>query len=230
LLPAWTRRMIIAHLSYGAVANVRVTREALELGRTTTYPGGPDERSRSLESFAGRSASDCLASFAAASADLDSAWRKLPEDSWQRSYEDDPGLGTRGLSRLVALRLTELEVHHGDLGTGYGPWAWSSEFVEVCLPLRLAWLPNHHRARVDADNSVDGSWLFRSPTNGWLVTSSGVRCSVIASGQDQAADVVVDGSGADLLAYLLGREPSSPLEVHGDLQLFSQFKIGFPGP
>lgn len=166
----------------------------------------------------------------ATSAELDSTWRELPGQIWARSYLDDPGRGTIGLARLVAQRLTELEVHHGDLGSCYGPSTWSEEFVKICLPLRIAWLPVHHRARADADTAVDGSWLFRAPEGSWKVTASGSLCTTEPTSATAAADVTLDGSGADLLAYLLGREPPNSLTVHGDLQLFRQFKLGFPGP
>ena len=131
--------------SYVAAAYARATREALAFGRATTYPGGPDERERSLDSLAGQSLAECLDSFVWTSSELDSTWRQLAGESWARSYLDEPGRGRIGLGRLVAQRLTELEVHHGDLGSGYGPSTWSPQFVEVCLPLRIAWLPVHHR-------------------------------------------------------------------------------------
>ena len=91
-------------------------------------------------------------------------------------------------------------------------------------------MPVHHRSRPDADTSVDGSWLLRSPEGSWTVTASGPRCTVEPAGSEDRADVVLEGSGADLLAYLLGREPPTTLTVHGDLRLFRQFKLGFPGP
>jgi maleylpyruvate isomerase len=230
LLPSWTRRMIIGHLSYVASAYERATREAVAFGRATTYPDGPEERNISLDSLAGRSAAECLESFVRTSSELESTWRELPRSSWEMSYLDDPGRGRIGLARLVAQRLTELEVHHGDLGSRYGPSTWSEEFVEICLPLRIAWLPVHHRARVDADTTVEGSWLFRSPEGSWKVTASGSRSTAEQTTPEEAADVTMDGSGAALLAYLLGREPPSALSVHGDRQLFSRFKLGFPGP
>jgi uncharacterized protein (TIGR03083 family) len=192
---------------------------------------GPDERERSLDSLAGQSLAECLDSFVWTSSELDSTWRQLAGESWARSYLDEPGRGRIGLGRLVAQRLTELEVHHGDLGSGYGPSTWSPQFVEVCLPLRIAWLPVHHRARLDADTSVDGRWLFRSPEGSWTVTASGTLCSAEPrSAEDAAPDVTLEGSGADLLAFLLGRQPAAPLTIEGDLQLFRQFKLGFPGP
>ncbi len=230
LLPGWTRRTIVAHLSYSAGAYVRVTREALGVGRATTYPGGPEERNSSLDSLAGRPVAECLDTFMRTSAELDSAWRELPRSSWGRSFLDGPGHGRIGLARLAAQRLTELEVHHGDLGSVYGPATWSQEFVEVCLPLRIAWLPVHHRSRPDADTSVDGSWLFRSPTRSWLVTASGQRCTAEPASPSTRPDVTIEGSGANLLAFLLGREPSTPLRVDGEVRLFHQFKLGFPGP
>jgi hypothetical protein len=41
---------------------------------------------------------------------------------------------------------------------------------------------------------------------------------------------VLTGASADLLAFLLGRAPSRPLELAGDEDLARAFKRAFPGP
>jgi hypothetical protein len=44
------------------------------------------------------------------------------------------------IHRLLVMRLTEVEVYSIDLGMpGLGPW--SDLFVDVIVPLRVAWLP-----------------------------------------------------------------------------------------
>jgi hypothetical protein len=121
------------------------------------------------------------------------------------------------LGRLLALRATELEVHHVDLGTGHTTRSWPARFVAACLPLRVAWLGPHHRSRHDADLGIGGRWLLRATDLGhaWLVEASGrtVLCDAVAA--DDRGDAVLSAPAADLLAFLLGHEPGQPLELTG---------------
>jgi maleylpyruvate isomerase len=206
-----------------------VTTEALFTGRSATYPGGAAERQDSLRAFDGLTHREVMQAFHGASELLREQWDEVSEVGWATQF-DDEGLGSIALGRLVALRLTELEVHHGDLGTGYGPSCWSPLFVARCLPLRVAWLGTHHRRRVDADLTVNGRWLFRSDEKAWIVSANGASVASKRAAPSTAADVTIEGAGCDLLAFLLGREGTSPLRIEGDAQLFATFKDAFPGP
>lgn len=229
LLPGWSRRMIVAHLAYVASAYLRVTDEALAHGRAETYVSGSRERADSLHSLDSLSAGETARAFEETGDALQSRWEELTTQDWAVEYEESR-LGLIALSRLIALRLTELEVHHGDLGLGYGPRTWSDVFVTCCLPLRIAWLEQHHRKRTDAHLSVEGRWLLRSGSRAWLVvaTDRGATAEVVPS--NAQAEATIDGEERDLLAFLLGREPGAALRLSGDLSLCGSFKAAFPGP
>ena len=139
-------------------------------------------------------------------------------------------LGRIKLSRLLALRLTELEVHEGDLIHGARPNKWNPEFVRVCLPLRIAWLAEHHRQHRDANCRIQGRWVLKTDWQSWLVSASEADVVCTAADDNVEADVAISGDAADLLAFLLGRSPSSPVTVTGGAMLADRFKEAFPGP
>lgn len=231
LLAGWSRRTITAHLSYVAAAYQRMTTDVLAGRPTATYPGGRAERARSLRSLDGLPPEAVCDRLRGAADQLLARWRALDRGDWVRPLHGEPA-GPMALSRLIALRFTELEVHHVDLGTGYPVGSWPPGFVATCLPLRIAWLGPHHRSRDDADLGIDGRWLLRATDLGWawLVEASGgtVRCE--ATAPDERGDALLAGRARDLLAFLLGREPGHPLELGGDERLAAAFKRAFPGP
>jgi maleylpyruvate isomerase len=63
--------------------------------------------------------------------------RRLPEEAWQVPVRV-PGLAPFPAAELLTRRLAEVELHHCDLGTGYGPDEWSAAFaaIELAEPLR----------------------------------------------------------------------------------------------
>jgi maleylpyruvate isomerase len=201
-------------------------------GRTTaTYPGGAGERDASLRSFDQRSPADVVEQLRNASVDLRTTWRELDGRQWQTTLHEDR-IGPLTLARLVAMRLTELEVHHVDLGTGYAVDSWPATFVRPCLRLRVAWLDTHHRRRPDADSGIDGRWLLQATDTGerWLVEASGSTARSAVGQAGVTADVALSGRSGDLLAFLLGRVAVDQLAVTGDTQLAEAFKRAFPGP
>jgi maleylpyruvate isomerase len=59
--------------------------------------------------------------------------RQLPDDAWEfqvRIMDSEPFPAALVLIR----RLVEVELHHGDLGTGYGPADWPAAFASIELP------------------------------------------------------------------------------------------------
>jgi len=63
--------------------------------------------------------------------------RQLPDDAWRfpirlRDSEPFPA------AELLTRRLVEVELHHCDLGTGYGPGDWPPAFatMELAEPMR----------------------------------------------------------------------------------------------
>jgi maleylpyruvate isomerase len=231
LLPGWSRRTVAAHLSYVAGAYQRMTRDGLAGVSATTYPGGVAERDRSLHGFDQLPPAEVFELLRGASASLRAMWRDLADDQWAVTLHEDR-IGPLALGRLAALRLTELEVHHVDLGSGYTVDCWPSTFVEPCLRLRVAWLGAHHRRRPDADRDICGRWLLQTTDTDrrWLVEASPSTARASAAWTPVTADVMLSGLAGDLLAFLLGRVPLSRLAVAGDVNLARGFKRAFPGP
>ena len=231
LLPGWSRRTIVAHLTFVAAAYQRMTTDVLAARRTTTYPGGSAERERSLRSLDHLRPAEVCNRLRGAGASLLTQWRGLDREDWARPLSGE-AVGPMASSRLLALRLTELEVHHVDLDTGYPIGSWPAGFVAACLPLRIAWLGPHHRSRPEADLEVRGRWLLRAADleRAWVVEASGPTARCRATAPDERADAVLTGAAADLLAFLLGRAPSRALELAGDEDLARAFKRAFPGP
>jgi uncharacterized protein (TIGR03083 family) len=222
-LEGWSIGTVLAHVWYGAVISCRATVSALAAGEAAFYVGGAEERSWSL-SVGDDVAGDVLVEHLIAASDvLQRAWAAMPTHAWDRTFVE-PRFGTAALSRLIVLRLTELEVHRTDLDPRLTPEDWLEEFVAVALPLRIAWLAAHHRARHDADISVNGSWaLVTEGGSGWTVGATGHAVGIETGIQDDA--VQLHGTPHDLLALLLGR----PARV-GTPQAVARFKRAFPGP
>jgi uncharacterized protein (TIGR03083 family) len=231
LLKGWSRASILAHLAYVATASLRMTNDALAGRQTTMYPGGPAERDDSVLVGPDDSAETLVTRVDRASTALSERWLALEPDQWATSLVEDR-LGQMRLARLVAMRLTEVEVHHADLAVGYAPHDWSTDFTRRCLPLRFAWLAAHHRNRRGADRSVDGRWLFvcRPERRGWLVEAHGCAVAVRSAAPDEPADTVLTGAWTDVLAFLLGRQSVHMLGITGDAGRAAAFKRAFPGP
>src|SRR5258708_24230507 len=110
---SWTRATIAAHLTWVAERYVSMTADALAGVKTTTYPAGASERDASLRLFDHATPQQALARLQHASAALVGTWRHLEDQQWSTAMSEER-IGPMRLSRLVALRLTELEVHHAE--------------------------------------------------------------------------------------------------------------------
>lgn len=221
----WDREMLLSHLTYGARASARMTADALAGRPTSFYPGGAAEREASL--LVGSGADDGLVDeLERASAELHQAWLALAAADFDRPLPD-PKFPGATLARLVVLRLTETEVHGGDLSGG--PDSWSEEFVRIALPLRVAWLPTHHRARADAAHDIVGEWRLVSGEEQWRVTATPGGATVSRATSRSAGVPVLSAGARHLLAFLLGRTDPSAHPV-GDPVAAERFRRAFPGP
>lgn len=221
LLPGWSRLTIACHLRYGAQASRRMTCDCVAGRPTSYYPQGRTaQRPSTLVPREGESPADVVESLADESEHLHREWRPLPD--WDISVVepvDNPDLGPVELRLLALARLTEVEVHGTDLGIGLGPW--SDVLVRHVLPMRLEWLNTRRSNHRPADTSVEASWLL-------VATDMAVRQEVRVQGDSvvsrpaDTADTVIVGTGAELLALLLGRAPSGFAP--------GEFNRALPGP
>jgi uncharacterized protein (TIGR03083 family) len=226
LLQGWSRVTVLAHLRYVAEAMKRMTEAALSGRSEDMYPGGRDTfRPGTLVLRPDETVDDLVDSVDFSAHELSALWHRLAASDWDRRIVDRDH-GEVALSRFLALRLTEVEVHTVDLGVP-GVDGWSEAFVETLLPLRLAWLGNA-RHRADADLGLNGSWVLSDGDAAWLVQANGADVLVGEVARERSAECRLTGTRRDLLALLLGR----PAEIQGVglPELAQGFKHAFPGP
>ncbi|HEY5154224.1 MAG TPA: maleylpyruvate isomerase N-terminal domain-containing protein, partial [Acidimicrobiales bacterium] len=111
-----------------------------------------EQRQEEIEAGAGRAPQELRDDLRAACERLESAWRDLGDDGWER--EGIVVSGPRTMAEIVFRRLREIEVHHVDLDAGYAPSDWSAVYVEGELDRRLRGLPDR------ADHRDLVSWLL----------------------------------------------------------------------
>lgn len=130
-LPGWSRGHLLTHLA----RNADSLRNLLIWARTgvvTPQYADNNERERGIEAGAGRTAAELLADLDASAAALAAEAGTLRPADWAAE------LRGHGASHpawfTLQRRLTEVEIHHVDLGAGYGPQDWPLPFVTGLLP------------------------------------------------------------------------------------------------
>jgi maleylpyruvate isomerase len=198
LLPGWSRGHLLTHIA----RNADSLRNLLIWARTgvpTPQYSSLDERTHGIERGAGRSPAELLADLGASAAALDAEAARLPDAAWAaqvRGFQGNEHAGWYTLWR----RLTEVEIHHVDLGAGYSPADWPEAFATYCLEQVAPSFAGPHSPAVMLQSSD-------SPV--------AVR---IGPARDQPATTVT-GPVRTLLAWLTGRsagdgltaEPAGPL-------------------
>ncbi len=164
-LPDWTIGHVLTHLARNADSIVRVLDASARGEVIDRYEGGGAGRDRESAAGGARPVGERVDDVAQTLARLERAWAE--QTDWSgRSRE------TRGheipVSDLPAARWREVEVHAVDLGLGYEPADWSSEFVRLQLrdmemrwnarrPMGLTGLPPEALA---VDPTTRLAWLF----------------------------------------------------------------------
>jgi len=140
LLPGWTVGHVLTHITRNADSFVWMLRSAADARQVPQYPGGAAERSRDIDKGASRAAEAIVEDVRSSAAGLDATWDEVPEVVWSRH-----GLRLDGspfpCRVLPVSRWREVEVHHVDLGLGFGVSDWPEAFVDADLPHALDRLP-----------------------------------------------------------------------------------------
>ena len=195
-LPGWTRGHVLTHLARNADGFRNLLIWARTGAETPMYPS-EESRDRDIEAGARRSAAELTADVRASAAALATAAGELPAAAW------DAPVARRGVTfparAILPRRLSELEIHHVDLGAGYGPGDWPADFVRAAL------------ARVADDFAgLPGMPAILARPDG---QDAAFPLGPAAGGA--AGTVTVTGPPADLLAWLIGRDSGAGLEVAG---------------
>ncbi|MEU8078984.1 maleylpyruvate isomerase N-terminal domain-containing protein [Catellatospora citrea] len=156
-LPGWTVGHVLTHLARNADSVVRRLDGAARGELVDQYPGGATGRAAEIEAGQGRPAAEIIADLTAADAAVDAAFARATPDVWQRTVRAGGG-DLIPATQLLFARWREVEVHHVDLGLGYGWEQWPDGLVARWLPGLLGEL------RERADERALMAWaLGRAP-------------------------------------------------------------------
>lgn len=140
LLPGWTVGHVLTHLARNADSIIGRMKGAVHDVIVDQYPGGREGRAAAISAGADRSAAELVADVAETAAALEAAWESLPEGAWSRYGRAVSGV-LLPMDAMPFRRWREVEVHHVDLGLGFGYQDWSDAYVAEELPRALETLP-----------------------------------------------------------------------------------------
>lgn len=132
LLPGWSRAHVLAHLARGADA-MRNLLTGARAGQDRPAYASAEARSAGIDSSAAAEASELVKDLADSAMALRTVALRLPDEAWQYQVRvlDSARFPA---SELLTRRLAEVELHHCDLGIGYGHDQWSAVFATMELP------------------------------------------------------------------------------------------------
>ena len=195
LLPGWSRGHVLTHIARNAdgLRNLLIWAET---GEETPQYASQEDRDGQIEAGAGRSASELAADVSDSADAFLAKASELTDEAWKAEVQ-----GFRGPAHpawfTLQRRLSEVEIHHVDLAAGYGPTDWPDWFVTDML------------------YRVTGQLCGNADAPKAMVTDADTGRQFFLR-QDATADVEVTGSGALLLAWLLGRDDGTSLTSDPD--------------
>jgi maleylpyruvate isomerase len=198
LLPGWTRGHVLTHIARNAdgLGNLLVwARTGVE---TPQYPSR-QAREDGIEAGAHRPAAELAADVRQSAAEFAGQVARVPATAW-----DVPVHGLNGPDHpawfTLFRRLAEVEIHHADLGAGYGPSDWPSAFV------------------ADELERVTGQFAGRDDVPACVLELAGTGQRFrLGPGPAAAPEgaATVAGPGWRVLAWLTGRDDGAALTVSG---------------
>ena len=135
LLPGWTRGHVITHLSRNADALCNLLRWGLT-GEVCPMYASQEHRDSDVEDGAGRSAAELVRDAIFSADRFEPAARMLPADRHDVMVTRTPGSEPFAVGTVGAMRRTEVEVHHADLGLDYTAADWPTDLHEDLLERR----------------------------------------------------------------------------------------------
>jgi maleylpyruvate isomerase len=198
LLPGWSRGHVLTHLA----RNADSLRNLLTWARTgieTPQYASAEARDRGIDEGADRPVADMIDDIETSAAALAAEAAILTDQNWTAQVK---GMGGKPHQAWYTVwrRLTEVEIHHVDLGAGYRPQDWPEAFASECLALATGSFTGPDSPAVRLVSSDDGLSFRIGPPSG-----------------EPTAEIT--GPARELLAWLIGRgsgagltsEPAGPL-------------------
>jgi maleylpyruvate isomerase len=136
LLPGWTRAHVLAHLARSADAMRNLMIGARD-GQDRPAYASAEARATGIELTAKQKPAELAADVAGAAMAFRTIARGLPDGAWACQLQI-LGSAPFPAGQLLIRRLVEVELHHCDLGRGYGPADWPAAFAAMDLaePMR----------------------------------------------------------------------------------------------
>lgn len=187
LLPGWRRGHLLTHVARNA-DGLRSLLLAARSGAELRFYANTEARAADIEAGAGRPGGVVLADVRESSRRFAVEATAMPSDAWgnevffDSGQPDPPATAAAG---VVASRLQEIEIHHWDLGLAYGPADTPGDVAELLIGRQLSRLAGAGTAIQARCGDIE-----------WVNGSAGLS---------------VQGSRADLLAWLSGRGDGSAL-------------------
>ena len=132
LLPDWTRGHVVAHLALNAEGLAGVLHGA-HLGQPQPMYASTEARDSDIAELAAQEPAALRERLLGSTAQFSQALDAMHEDDWDGRFERTPGGPDFALANVVLMRVREVEIHHADLGAGYGPDDWPDDFRTVLL-------------------------------------------------------------------------------------------------
>jgi maleylpyruvate isomerase len=193
LLPGWTRGHVLAHVARNADALLNV------FAARPMYVSG-EARDADIERDAQRTAADHHEDVRESAARLDGAFAAQSDAGWERTGELRNGV--TDLARAIPFRrLIEVELHHVDLGIGYGLDDLPGAFIE----------------REVANMAQRFSGHPGVPASLELRTEDGRRWHTGAPEGVGTGSLVIAGSPTALVGWLTGRSTGGGLSARDPL-------------
>ena len=143
LLPGWSRAHVVAHLTLNAEALAGCVEGALAGEQVAMYASAA-ARDQDIAELAGADVFDLRERLLASTTLANDALTQLAQVAEERpeildtAVERDPGGRSFVLAEVSEMRLREVEVHHADLDTGYGPDSWPGGFGGLLIDAMAA--------------------------------------------------------------------------------------------
>jgi maleylpyruvate isomerase len=192
LLPGWSRGHLLTHLA----RNADSLRNLLIWARTgivTPQYASAGERDEQIEAGADRPAATLLADVIDSASELDIEAGRLADGDWAAEVKGGVNGPPHPAWYTLWRRLSEVEIHHVDLGAGYRPADWPADFAAQ----RLATAAGDFAAKAGC------------PRVTLRATESGTEHEIGPG--DGAATLTVSGPTRQLLAWLIGRSVGADL-------------------
>ena len=181
-LPDWSVGHLLTHLARNADSHVHVGHGVMVGEERDQYPHGFDGRNADIAAGADRAAGELVADVGATNRAVELTWAGMDDDAWAVGTARSM-VGTWHAADFPFYRWREVELHHVDLGLGYGLPNLAAGYVA----LELAW----HAPALPGRLADGEPRLLRAVDLG------------IEAGD--AAGVTIEADGWEIVGWLFGR-------------------------